>query len=104
MATCSRLGRIEYSPRPLFKVVLYGSTRGIYATREIERACRENINFMHLLERRRAPDHDTIAHFHPLFACYLPSPKKNTASIPGPTWAPVSGSCMERISSLGGAI
>ena len=49
-ATYSRLGRIEYSPRLLFKVILYGCTRGIYATREIERACRENVNFMYLLE------------------------------------------------------
>lgn len=62
-ATYSRLGRIEYSPRLLFKVVLYGCTRGIYATREIERACRENVNFMYLLEDHRAPDHNTIARF-----------------------------------------
>ena len=39
-ATYSRLGRIEYSPRLLFKIVLYGCSRGIYRTREIERACR----------------------------------------------------------------
>lgn len=62
-ATYSRLGRIEYSPRLLFKVVLYGCTRGIYAIREIERACRENVNFMYLLEGHRAPDHNTIARF-----------------------------------------
>ena len=62
-ATYSRLGRIEYSPRLLFKVVLYGCARGIYQSREIERACRENINFMYLLEGRSAPDHNTIARF-----------------------------------------
>ena len=62
-ATYSRLGRVECSPRLLFKVVLYGCTRGIYATREIERACRENVNFMYLLEGHRAPDHNTIARF-----------------------------------------
>ena len=62
-ATYSRLGRIEYSPRLLFKVILYGCTRGIYTTREIERACRENVNFMYLLEGQRAPDHNTIARF-----------------------------------------
>ena len=49
-ATYSRLGRIEYSPRLLFKIVLYGCSRGIYKTREIERACRENVNFMYLSE------------------------------------------------------
>ena len=49
-ATYSRLGRIEYAPRLLFKIVLYGCSRGIYKTREIERACRENVNFMYLSE------------------------------------------------------
>ena len=62
-ATYSRLGRNEYSPRLLFKIVLYGCTRGIYKTREIERACRENVNFMYLLEGHAAPDHNTIARF-----------------------------------------
>lgn len=62
-ATYSRLGRIEYSPRLLFKVVVYACTRGIYSSREIERACRENINFMYLLEGQKAPDHNTIARF-----------------------------------------
>ena len=62
-ATYSRLGRIEYSPRLLFKVVLYGCSRGIYTTREIERACRENVNFMYLLEGHHPPDHNTIARF-----------------------------------------
>ena len=62
-ATYSRLGRIEYSPRLLFKIVLYGCIRGIYQSREIERACRENVNFMYLLENKAAPDHNTIARF-----------------------------------------
>lgn len=62
-ATYSRSERIEHSPRLLFKIVLYGCTRGIYATREIERACRENVNFMYLLEGHRASEHNTIARF-----------------------------------------
>ena len=62
-ATYSRLGRIEYSPRLLFKVVMYAYSRRIYSTRGIECACRENINFMWLLEGQRAPDHNTIARF-----------------------------------------
>lgn len=40
--------------------------------------------------------------------CYYNSyrlcPKKNSASIPGPTWAPVKGSWGHMISSLGGQI
>ena len=62
-ATYSRLGRIEYSPRLLFKVVLYACCRGIYSSREIERACHENVNFMYLLEGQKGPDHNTIARF-----------------------------------------
>ena len=62
-ASYSRIGRIEYSPRLLFKVVLYACCRGIYSSREIERACRENVNFMYLLEGQKAPDHNTIARF-----------------------------------------
>ena len=62
-ATYSRLGRIEYSPRLLFKVVLYSCLRGMFASREMERGCRENVNFMYLLEGHRPPDHNTIARF-----------------------------------------
>lgn len=62
-ATYSRMGRIECSPRLLFKVVLYACCRGIYSSREIERACRENVNFMYLLEGQNVPDHNTIARF-----------------------------------------
>ena len=62
-ATYSRSGRIEYSPKHLFKVVIYAYFRGIYSSREIERACRENIHFMYLLEDNTAPDHNTIDRF-----------------------------------------
>ncbi len=62
-ATYSRFGRIEYPPCLLFKVVLYGCCRGIYSSREIERACHENINFRFLLEGHKPPDHNTIARF-----------------------------------------
>ena len=46
----SRMGRIEYPPRILLKILLYAYMRHIYSSREIERACRENIHFMYLLE------------------------------------------------------
>ena len=62
-ATYSYIGRSGYSPRLLFKVVLYVCARGIYSSREIERACREDVNFMYLLEEYAAPDHNTIARF-----------------------------------------
>ena len=63
MATYSRMGRIEYPPRLLFKVVTYAYMRKTYSSRGIERACRENINYMYLLEGHNPPDHNTIARF-----------------------------------------
>ena len=59
----SRLGRIEYSPRILLKILLYAYVRGIYSSRKIEQACRENIHFMYLLEGHRVPDHNAICRF-----------------------------------------
>ncbi len=62
-ATYSRLGRIEYPPHLLFKVVLYGCCRGIYSSRDIKLACHENINFRYLLAGHVPPSHSTIARF-----------------------------------------
>ena len=59
----SQDGRNEYPPRILLKVMIYAYMRLIYSSREIERACRENICFMYLLEDNAAPDHNTIARF-----------------------------------------
>jgi transposase len=59
----SRMGRIEYPPKILLKILLYAYVRHIYSSREIERACRENIHFMYLLEGHPAPDHNTICRF-----------------------------------------
>ena len=63
MHSYSRYGRIEYSPRTLLKILLYGYVRNIYSSRKLEQACRENINFMYLLEDHPAPDHNTINRF-----------------------------------------
>ena len=62
-AAYSRHGRIEYSPKILTKVIIYGYMRRIISSREIERACKENICFMYLLEGKKAPDHNTISRF-----------------------------------------
>jgi len=62
-AAYSEEGRNEYAPRILFKVMTYAYMRKIYSTRGIERACRENVKFMYLLEDQRAPDHNTIGRF-----------------------------------------
>ena len=62
-AAYSRMGRIETSPKNLFKVVVYGGMSGAYSSRQIEESCRRDINFMYLLGREPAPDHATIARF-----------------------------------------
>jgi len=62
-AAYSRLGRIEKSPKNLFKILVYGYMNSIYSSRMLEQACRRDINFMYLLGRAKAPDHATIARF-----------------------------------------
>ena len=59
----SHNGRNEYPPRILLKILIYSYMRMIYSSREIERACRENICFMYLLGDNPVPDHNTIARF-----------------------------------------
>ena len=62
-ATYSRLGRIEYPARLLFKIIVYGYVCGITSSRAIERACWDSMCFRYLLEGHRPPDHNTISRF-----------------------------------------
>ena len=55
-------GRSAYDPKILLKVVLLGYARGLISSRDIERACCENVTFMALSGNQR-PDHSTIAPF-----------------------------------------
>ena len=55
-------GRLAYDPKILLKVVLFGYSLGLISSRQIERACRENVTFM-ALTCRGQPDHSTIADF-----------------------------------------
>jgi transposase len=55
-------GRLAYDPKILLKVVLFGYSRGLLSSRQIERACRENVTFM-ALSCGEQPDHSTIAAF-----------------------------------------
>lgn len=47
----------------MLKVILCAYMNRIYSSREIEKACRRDINFMWLLEGVKVPDHSTIARF-----------------------------------------
>jgi transposase len=55
-------GRLAYDPKILLKVVLFGYSRGLISSRQIERACKENVTFM-ALTCGEQPDHSTIAAF-----------------------------------------
>ena len=62
-STYERIRRIQYPPSILLKVLVYAYSKHIYFSRDIETACRENINFMFLLQNNPPPDHNTIARF-----------------------------------------
>ncbi len=55
-------GRSAYDPKVLLKIVLLAYARGIFTSRKIERACKENVVFM-ALSCGQEPDHSTIAPF-----------------------------------------
>jgi len=55
-------GRKAYDPKVLLKVVLLAYSRGLVSSRQIERACCENVTFM-AMSCNQQPDHSTIATF-----------------------------------------
>jgi len=55
-------GATAINPKILLKVILFSYSRGMISSRQIERACGENILFM-ALSCGYQPDHSTIAHF-----------------------------------------
>lgn len=61
--TYGKIKKNQATPRQLFKIMVYASMNRIYSNRDIETACRRDINFMYLLEGKPAPDHATFARF-----------------------------------------
>ena len=61
--TYDRVRKNQASPRQMFKIMVYAAMNRIFSSRDIETACRRDINFMYLLEGMPAPDHATIARF-----------------------------------------
>ncbi|WP_115269821.1 transposase [Fusobacterium necrogenes] len=47
----------------MFAIILYGCSRVIYSTRDIELTCHENIKFRFLLQNSKIPDYFTISRF-----------------------------------------
>jgi len=65
-STYSRVKENQVSPRNMLKIMIYGYMNKLYSSRDIENACRRDINFMFLLEGIRPPDHATFARFRSL--------------------------------------
>ena len=78
-STYSKIRENQVSPTNMLKIMLYGYMNGFYSSRDIERACRRDINFMFLLEGASAPDHSTFARFRSLH--FAPCAKKILAEM-----------------------
>jgi transposase len=60
----SHIGRKPATnPITLFKILAYGGMDGKHSSRELERACTRDINYMWLLGDEKAPNHSEIARF-----------------------------------------
>jgi len=55
-------GASNYHPKMLLKVLVYGYIDRVYSSRRLEKATRENVNFM-WLTGLKTPDHNTINRF-----------------------------------------
>src|SRR5690625_2974881 len=62
LETYSKEGHPSYHPKMMLKIMVYAYMDNIYSSRKIEKAMRENINFM-WLSGRQTVDHNTIARF-----------------------------------------
>ena len=72
MQEYSHFGRSpKVRPKVMFKILVYAFMNNIYSSRQIEKYCSRDINFMWLLEECPPPDHNTISRFRSkkLFNC-----------------------------------
>ena len=79
-ATYNRIRKKQASPRHLLKICIYAAMNRIYSSRDIETACKRDVNFMYLLDGYPAPDHATIARF---LSIHLASCAKNIMAQTG---------------------
>lgn len=60
----SRRGRkTKTAPVTMFKILVYGVMDRTYSGRELERACRRDVNYLWLLGDEPAPSHDALTRF-----------------------------------------
>jgi len=62
---CER-GRPPFHPEAMAGLLLYGACRGVYSSRRLAQACRDNVAFMYLMANAR-PDFRTISTFRKRF-------------------------------------
>ena len=55
--------RHKIEAHKMFFIIAYAMFDGVSTARAIEKNCRENINYMWILRRSSAPDHNTVARF-----------------------------------------
>jgi transposase len=55
--------RSEATPKQMFQIIILAFMLGMYSTRKIESACRNDIRFLYLLSGKRLPEHSRIARF-----------------------------------------
>ena len=60
-STKGRKSKVD--PKIMFKIITYANMENIYSSRDIEKACRRDINFKWLLQGAQPPDHSTICRF-----------------------------------------
>lgn len=53
----------KIDPVTLFEILVFANMNGIYSSRKIENACKNDIRFMWILQGEPVPDHSTIARF-----------------------------------------
>lgn len=53
----------KIDPAVLFEILVFAYMNGIYSSRDIEKACENDIRFMWLLQDEPVPDHSTFARF-----------------------------------------
>ena len=60
--TYGKIKKDQVSPKQLLKIVIYAGMNRIYSSRDIEKSCRQDINFMYLLEGKPFPNHYCAVH------------------------------------------
>ena len=59
----SKQEKTTWSTQEQFAIWILGMMNGIYSSRKLEEACRNDIRFMWLLGGKRAPDHSSLSRF-----------------------------------------